>query len=219
MRQIKGINFILPFLLFSATVLFSLSRTGMIIYLLYLLYIALIGNLSLKRILSISVVLICSYVVLVNLNISEINIVDRFSSSFDIEADKSTIERYGSAEAIYNLFLDKGLIFGVGIFNYGFYVNNYLPDYMDVITHYGPGHGVPSFNFILQLAAELGLPIFLIFMFASWLQLYRLNNGFVTNWFLFLVIFCLSFQGLNFSVPFLIILFPNYFEKNSLLSR
>jgi hypothetical protein len=161
-------------------------------------------------------ILIVCFFVLKNITITGFNIYDRLLSSFDVKADLSTIERYGSSEAILILAIDKGLFFGVGIFNYGFYVMKYLPDYMDVITHYDADHGVPSFNFILQLLAEFGLPLFLVFMSLSIYFVRKTKDAFITGWFLFLFVFCLSFQALNFVVPFLIFLYPALNEQDSL---
>ncbi len=210
--------FVLTLLLFVTSVILSLSRTGILIYSLYGFYKFMNNRISFKRLLKMSIVMLACFVVLKNITIAGFNIYDRLLSSFNVEADMSTIERYGSAEAILNLAIDKSLLLGVGAFNYGFYVMKYLPDYMDVISHYDAEHGVPSFNFILQLVAEFGLPLFLIFMTLCIYYVRKTKDTFVTGWFLFLFVFCLSFQALNFSVPFLIFLYPALDDQDSLLN-
>lgn len=208
--------FVIILLFFVFSVILSLSRTGILIYSLYGIYKFMNKSISFSKVFKMALILITFFFIMKNITITGFNLYDRLLSSFNVEADLSTIERYGSSEAILNLIVDKGLIFGVGIFNYGFYVLNYLPDYMDVITHYDAEHGVPSFNFILQLVAEFGLPIFLIFMTLSIYYVRKSKDSFVIGWFLFLFVFCLSFQALNFSVPFLIFLYPALNDQNSL---
>jgi hypothetical protein len=207
-KLIANKYFVLTLLLFFTSVVLSLSRTGILIYSLYGFYKLMNNRISFRRLLKMSIVMLACFVVLDNITIAGFNIYDRLLSSFNVEADMSTIERYGSAEAILNLAIDKSLLIGVGAFNYGFYVMKYLPDYMDVITHYDAEHGVPSFNFIIQLVTEFGFPLFLVFMALCIYFVRKTKDTFVSGWFLFLFVFCLSFQALNFSVPFLIFLYP-----------
>ena len=106
-----------------------------------------------------------------------------------------------------NLAIDKSMVLGVGIYNYFYYLKSYLPDYMKDLV-YERGFPLPSFNFIVQLWAEFGLPIFLLFMYMVVKYIRKCKNTFFNEWFLSLFLFALSFQVLNFSIPFVILLYP-----------
>jgi hypothetical protein len=99
---------------------------------------------------------------------------------------------------------------GVGIYNYGYYIRDYFPEYMNI--NYD-GTGIPSFNFILQLLVEFGIFHFIIFFIILLSIIRKIKDSFAVIWFLFLFLFALSFQILNFAIPFLICLYP-YFNKN-----
>ena len=88
----------------------------------------------------------------------------------------------------------------------------YLPDYMKDLV-YERGFPLPSFNFIVQLWAEFGLPIFLLFMYMVVKYIRKCKNSFINEWFLSLFLFALSFQILNFSIPFVILLYPQLKKK------
>ena len=147
-----------------------------------------------------------------NLHIGGFNLFDRLLSTTDVEADLSTIERYGLAHALVNLAIDKSMVLGVGIYNYFYYLKFYLPDYMKDLV-YERGFPLPSFNFIVQLWAEFGLPIFLLFMYMVVKYIRKCKNSFINEWFLSLFLFALSFQILNFSIPFVILLYPQLKKK------
>lgn len=203
-------------LLFIISLVLSLSRTGILLFIIYGFYNLLNNKISFKVIFKVIFSIFVFLFILQNLNISGFNILDRLSSSFNFEADLSTLERYGSAHAIFNLLIDKSLVFGVGIFNYGFYIQNYLPNYMNLSDFSDRAYNIPSFNFILQLIAEFGIPLFLLFFISTVRYVLKVKDSFISSWFLFLLIFCFTFQALNFSIPFLIYLYPLSNEKNTL---
>jgi hypothetical protein len=77
------------------------------------------------------------------------------------------------------------------------------------LSSYGAGDSPPSFNFIFQLFAEFGVPLALLFFFGTMFLLKKtFRETLIKDWFLFLFLFSLSFQTLNFVIPFLIILYP-----------
>lgn len=196
---------IILYIIYVCGVFVSISRTGLLV--LALFYI--LKNIRKFTIKKISFVLIM-LLLLSTLSFSGFNLLDRFTSSFDVNADISTIERYGSTEALLNLAISKCLLFGVGIFNYSYYIYNFLPDY--AVT-YSIDVAIPSFNLILQLWAEWGLPLIICFI-CFFYRLFKRNcSSFVIDWFFYLAIFALSFQIFNFSLPFIIILFS--FERNN----
>jgi hypothetical protein len=216
LKFISKRSFIQILFLFIISVVMSLSRTGLILFIFYGLYNFFLSKVNLKGIIQVGFISIIILFLLQSLTISGFNILDRLSSSFNLESDLSTIERYGSAHAIFNLLIDKSLFLGVGIFNYGFYIQNYLPDYMNLSDFSDRGYNIPSFNFILQLIAEFGIPLFLFFFISTIRFVLKVKDSFVSSWFLFLLLFCFTFQALNFSIPFLIYLYPIYNEKNTL---
>jgi hypothetical protein len=210
-KLITKMTFLIICGLYILSVIISLSRTGYIIYLLYLVYYFLIIKHSLKKILLFSCILIGLLLLFNEVTILNFTIVERFKSSFKYDADLSTIERYGVTEALFKLMIKESLFTGVGIYNYGYYIKNYLPEYMNMIDY--DGIRVPSFNFILQLLVEFGVfPFFIIFIIFFYL-IKKMKDLFIVVWFLFLFLFALLFQILNFSIPFLICLYP-YCNKN-----
>lgn len=201
--------------LYLLAVLVTISRTGMLVFLLFII-LKNYNKLNWKKIL----VAILTLFVLSNVNILEFNLVDRFLSSFDFQADFSTIDRYGSAQAIATLALDKGLIWGIGIYNYMYYLYPYLPHYLQDAIPYGLKETIPSFNFVLQLLGEFGLPLLTYFILQTYFWLKRINHEkIIKDWFLYLGIFALSFQVLNFSLPFLILLYRPLYHENSICNR
>lgn len=212
-RLISRVKLTLLALLFSATVIFSISRTGLLIY---ILLAGLISFRAFKKNLIQFFVkftfgaplLILLILFLSALNVGGFNLMERLMSTFQVDSDASTLERYGSMEALFYLIYDKCLWVGTGIYNYQYYVKSYLPYYMDAAT-YGAGDAPPSYNFILQLIAEFGIPLAIVFLTGTYMYLNRLRRDrIVVDWFLFLFLFSLSFQTLNFSIPFLILLYP-----------
>lgn len=212
-------------LLYVLTVIISISRTGLLIFILLASLIA--YRTFKKNILSfllksvfVGPILIAMLIGLATLNIGGFNLADRFLSTFQVDSDSSTLERYGSMEALFNLILDKCLLLGTGIYNYQYYIKEYLPYYMD-LSNYGKGDTPPSFNFVLQLFAEFGVPLaFLFFGWVIFIFKKAQNDLLVKDWFLFLFLFSLSFQALNFAIPFLIILYPlRISNENSLRTR
>jgi hypothetical protein len=201
--------------LFILAVILSVSRTGLLVFLLFFAYKYLFQKrFSIKRI-SLLIVLIGGFVFLsAKITIENFNLYDRFISTFDVESDLSTIERYGSMVGMVNLGVSKSEVLGVGIYNYQYYIKNYLPDFMNVI-HYGKKEAPPSFNFILELIVELGPLIFLIFFIITIIILIRSKDLFIKDWFTFTFIFALSFQILNFAIPFLILLYPGSKNESS----
>lgn len=199
--------------LFMVTVIISISRTGL---LLYILFAGLIAFREFKKnlirfFLKFSIlapVFIVIIMAISTLNIGGFNLTERFFSTFQVDSDASTLERYGSMEALLNLIYDKCLLMGTGIYNYQYYVKLYLPYYMDQ-SSYGAGDTPPSFNFVFQLFAEFGVPLAMIFFIGSVIYLRKTHHEtLIKDWFVFLLLFSLSFQTLNFAIPFLIILYP-----------
>jgi len=185
----------------------TISRTGMLIFIAYSIYkFFSIQSFKPATVIKFTIVLVVTGFILSNITIHNFNLADRFLSSFNVEADASTIERFGVSDALYRLLLDKSKILGVGIYDYGYYIKPYLPYYMNSI-YYAPGEAPPSFNFILQLVAELG-PLLFIGMIVNIIFVLEKSDRFVKEWFIFLALFALSFQVLNFSIPFLILLYP-----------
>lgn len=212
-------------MLYVLTVIISISRTGLLIFILFACLIAYrtfkknILSFFLKSIF-IGPFLLAMLLGLATLNVGGFNLSERLLSTFQVDADSSTLERYGTMDALFNLIIDKCLFLGTGIYNYQYYIKEYLPYYMD-LSNYGKGDTPPSFNFVLQLFAEFGFPLALLFF--GWICLILKkapNDLLVKDWFLFLFLFSLSFQALNFAVPFLIILYPSRISnENSLRTR
>lgn len=199
------------------TLLVTISRTGILLFLVYTIYKYFETNtLKFKSVVKLSIILVAVFFVLSRITIQNFNLRDRFISSFVFDADLSTIERYGVTQALYKLIVDKGIILGVGIYNYQYYIKPYFPDFMSVI-YYARGQSPPSFNFILQLIAELG-PIIFIFMFGCVFFILKKADSFIKEWFVFLFLFALGFQVLNFTIPFIILLYPPN-NEDSLHSR
>lgn len=187
------------YFLYTLSIVVSISRTGLVVLVLFCL-LKNVRKLNLGKIIFFTgVVLLLS-----TLSFSGFNILDRFVSTFDVEADLSTIERYGCTEALFRLAIDKSVVFGVGIFNYLFYVQNYLPSYA---LDYASDYLIPSFNFILQLWVEWGGLFLLMFLLGFYILFKKQSNAFVVDWFFYLFVFALSFQVFNFSLPFVIILY------------
>lgn len=213
---LKNTAFFSFIVIYLLAVLVSLSRTGLVFYLLFMMLYQFKEGIKIKTLIGITVSLGVAFFVVKDITISGFNVTERLLSSFNIQADLSTIERYGSAEAMIKMILDKSLVLGVGIYNYGYYITSYLPSYMDVI-HYSKERTVPSFNFVLQLIAEFGVPLFVIFISGCVWLIRKSNSYFVGIYFLFIFLFALTFQVLNFAIPFLILLYsPTNYEKNSL---
>lgn len=205
-KLISKKTFFILFVLFIGTVILSLSRSGLIFYALFLALYQFRDGVKVSRLIFISCLFGALYFFVQNVTIYGFNIIDRLLSSFDTQSDLSTIERYGSSSAILQLALDKAQIVGVGVYNYGYYAMSYLPDYMSVI-HYTKEKTLPSFNFVLQLLAEFGSFLFLFLFLKGYFLIKATNIYFVRMFFLFLVLYAMTFQILNFAVPFLILLY------------
>ena len=195
-------------------VILSLSRTGLLIFALFYLMVwmresKVFTAKGFFKVLKFLPVIFIVIAVLSTLNIGGFNLGERVLSSFKSEADLSTIERYGSSKALYALFFDKSLFFGVGIYNYQYYVKAYIPAEMNMF-YYPKGVAPASFNFIFELLVEFGLVISMLFFYYIYLNVFKAKNErFYKDWFLFLCIFSFSFQTLNFAIPFLIFFYPS----------
>lgn len=205
--------------LFLLSVILSLSRTGLLIYILFLFLYQFRNGISVIRSFYTYCFLAISFFLVKNINLYGFNIVDRLLSSFNTQADLSTIERYGSTEAILKMVIDKSLFLGVGIYNYGYYIKDYLPSYLTDVIKYSSKTVAPSFNFILQLMAEFGIILFIIFIIRVFFLIRKIHFYFVSMFFFFLFIFALSFQILNFSIPFIVLLFYISDEKDYICVR
>ena len=221
-RLLNITMFISIAILFLACVILSISRLGQLLF--FVFYAIEFGRYvnifslkgSLKALALLPVILGLVYV-LGNVSIGGFNIGERFMSTFEVEADLSTIERYGSSEALLNLLVNKGLLVGVGMYNFQYYIKDYLPVYMDVL-YYPRGASPASFNFVLQMVVELGLILSIVYFFLSSLILVRTPCSLIRYWYFYLFLFSLSFQTLNFSIPFLIMFFIFKNEENSLFN-
>ena len=203
----------LLFILYFVGVALCFSRTGLLILLLFV-FIKNVGSYSLKKI----VVLGLLVIVLVNVSVFGLSLVDRILSSFSINSDASTFERFGSMLGLLNLFWEKGLVLGVGIFNYTFYLYEYMPQAVISYMHFHKSSVIVSFNFILQLAAEWGFPLFVSFLYLCKKYLKPFcKDGFEKDWFIYLAILSLSVQMPNFSIAYIILLYlPSSLNQNVL---
>lgn len=189
--------------LYITGVLLCISRTGMLVFICFICLKS-FSNLSFKKV---------SFLLLIILLLSQINwmgfnMMDRLTSSFDFDADNSTIERWGSAEGLLNLAIHKSLFWGVGIYNYFYYIMPYIPSEMYHLMNYSNSDKVVSFNFILQLLGEWGGILFLFFFSFVFYKLFKIRKeGMVTDWFFYFFIISMSVQLMNFSLPFLILLY------------
>jgi len=118
-------------LLYILAVILSLSRTGLLIYGIFFLLVWFRKNsiFSLKGLKNITIAIPIIGLVLFALSrisIANFNLGSRFLSTFDQGADASTLERYGSADALYHLLIDKTIFLGVGIYNYQYYIKSYF---------------------------------------------------------------------------------------------
>lgn len=207
-KYLSKSSFFLLYSLFCVSVILSISRTGLLFFIAYSAYAYMKhAGFSMKRIVCLLFIGVLGFLLLSNLQIGGFNLFERLLSTADVEADASTIERYGLAHALVNLAIDKSMLLGIGIYNYFYYLKSYLPDYMNSIT-YERGFALPSFNFIIQLWAEFGLPLFLLFIYIIIKYIRKSKDSFVNEWFMALFLFALSFQILNFSIPFIILLYP-----------
>lgn len=208
-NYISSRTFKILYIVFIVSVILSISRTGLVLFIGYTIYAYLrySNGGGLKKGVIMTVIFSIFLMLMSSLEIGGFNLYDRLISTFDVEADMSTIERYGLAQALVDLAIDKSMIVGVGIYNYFYYLKDYLPDYMSAI-HYDYGFPLPSFNFIVQLIAEWGLPIFIFFVIISYRNLKLLRSKIADEWFVSLLIFGISFQVLNFSLPFILMLYP-----------
>ena len=207
-------TFYLLALLYVFAVIFSISRTGLLIFALFYILvwfreIKIFTFSGFIRILKFLPLILIVLVVFASLNIGGFNLGQRVLSSFQSEADMSTLERYGSSKAFLQLFLDKSLFLGVGIYNHQYYIKTYLPEDMNMF-YYPRGVAPASFNFIFQLFVEFGLVPMLMFFYILYKNIFNWKNDrFFKDWILFLLIFSLSFQTLNFAIPFLIFFYPS----------
>lgn len=202
-------NFLAILSLYIIAVVLTISRTGLAMFVIYTLYKYIWYNRpSIATILKLSVLCAVLLGSLSLVNLHGFNLYQRLLSTGDVHADLSTIERYGLTHALFNLAMDKGLVVGVGIYNYFYYLKDYLPDYVTMNISYEYGYQLPSFNFVLQLWAEYGLFFALLFFVLVIRMVRKCKDPLIKEWFLFLLFFAFSFQILNFSVPFLIFLYP-----------
>ena len=199
-----GVNKLKSFIIviYGAAIIISLSRTGYLAMIIIFMFYIISSNKLSKKIYLISLGLIIIYF----LSFAEyygFNVLERFISTFDVISDYSTIERYGVTEALMSLALDKSILFGIGIYNYGYYIKEYLPE--SLYAFYDYDYAVPSFNFLIQVITEFGIPLFILF-FAYIIKIYRrIDDRFSKRWLLLMLYFSLTFQIFNFSVPFLLL--------------
>ena len=152
-------------------------------------------------------VLILAISLLTKLEFQGFNVASRFLSSFNTEADASTIERYASLVALLGLALDKSLLFGVGIYNYAFYIKPYIaPEVWK--SFYADNTVMPSFSFVIQLFAEFGGILFLL-LFLGVYRYYRTSVGAEKYWFLVALLFAMTFQVTNFACTYFIFILRN----------
>lgn len=216
---------IILYILFFSSVIMTISRTGMVFFIGYSVYayFKYSRKSKLKKIIISLTAISVLVTILSSLKFNGFNLYERLLSTADVNSDLSTLERYGLADAMLGLFIDKGVVFGVGIYNYFYYIKDYIPNYMSVIV-YDYGFPLPSFNFVVQLMAEYGLPLFLLFSLLVIRYIRKTNDSFISEWFIALFFFALSFQILNFSLPFIIMLYQtnkynikNYDSQNHTL--
>lgn len=208
--------------LFFICVVLSISRLGQLLFVMFYAiefgrFIKIFSIRGFLKMVTILPLLIILLYFISTLNVGGFNVGQRFTSSFQVDADLSTIERYGSSEALFNMLVDKSLLLGIGIYNFQYYIKDYLPSYMDVL-YYGKGEGPASFNFVLQMMVEYGLIGFLVYVTLNFTIIKKTKNLFVQDWYLYLLIFSLSFQVLNFAIPFVIMFFITKDEKDSIYS-
>lgn len=158
--------------LYAVGVLLCISRTGMLVFICFVC-LKNCSQLNFKRL----VFLLLIIGLLSQINWMGFNMMDRLVSSFDFEADRSTIERWGSAEGLFNLAIHKSLFFGVGIYNYFYYVMPYIPSEMYHLMNYSNSDKVVSFNFILQLWTEWGGDSLCVFFLFCLLQVISDKKG------------------------------------------
>lgn len=214
--------FITTALLFLIGIILSISRLGQLFFVIFYMvefgrYINVFSSKGVLKLLFVMPILLVAVYFLSTISIGGFNIGERFMSTFEVEADLSTIERYGTTQALFSLLMKKSLLVGIGMYNFQYYIKDYLPDYMDVM-YYPKGVSPASFNFVLQMIVEQGVLLFLAFMALNVLILKRTKNSFIRNWYIYLFLFSISFQTLNFSIPFLIMFFVFKNEENSLFN-
>lgn len=210
-RLIRKKIFLVILSLYIIAVVLTISRTGLAMFVIYTLYKYISYNRpSIVTILKMSILCTVLLGALSMVNLHGFNLYQRLLSTGNVQADLSTIERYGLTHALFNLAMDKGLVVGVGIYNYFYYLKDYLPDYVTMNISYEYGYQLPSFNFVLQLWAEYGLFFALLFFVLVIRIVRKCKDPLIKEWFLFLLFFAFSFQILNFSVPFLIFFYPPF---------
>lgn len=212
LRAVRKVAFGAVSLFYLAGVVLSLSRLGLVLMLFVIFMYNWRTFLKPGIALPLVAALIVFLALLSRVNVYGFNMLDRLISVFSANADLSTNERYGVSAGLLNLSLNKSLALGVGIYNYMYYIGEHLPPWFAI--EYPPGYYVPSFNFLIQLAAEWGWPAFLSFCCFTAVRLRNVNDPFVNKWFLLLGLALSSFQMLTFGMPFLILLWPAARRKN-----
>jgi hypothetical protein len=107
--------------------------------------------------------------------------------------DGSAFDRITSMIAAFNVFIQKGLLLGVGYFNLQFYSQR-----LESSTNH---------SFIIQLLAEFGLPLFIIFCLIIYFISRKMISG-EKKWLLNLSIYSLSGIPLHAPFTYLLILLP-----------
>lgn len=208
----KAVPYFMMILYLSSLVL-TIARTGLVLIPALCLIIAWMeakasnGAFRMPKSLVVFGVLTIGVLLLADTSILGYDVGSRLASSFNAEADASTIERYGSMAALLQLAMHKALIFGVGIYNYSFYVRPYLSDYLRDL--YGSDGIMPSFSFVIQLFSELGGVLFSILLLLAY-RYYRVANAPEKYWFLTALVFAMTFQVTNFACTFFVFLLRGY---------
>lgn len=196
-------------ILYGISFLVSISRTGWVLLPLILGIIYFYERKTNKKSynhLGVIIFIIFGIILISNLDIQGFNVLNRFTSTFDSAADDSTIERFGSARVLFELFLDKSLFVGVGLYNYMFYVSQYYDSYMSFIY---AGSFMPSFSLVLQFLAEFGTLFFGILLLRLFIY-YKTALSIEKYWFVIVLLFAVSFQVTNFACTYFIFLYSTY---------
>jgi hypothetical protein len=146
------------------SVIFSLSRTGLVLMLASLFFYSLIES---PKFLFRAIVFLIPVVITFNtLSIwlgLEYSLFERFLSIVNSSEDLSNIQRYGTAIALFDMIFSPNVVLGYGFFNYMYYIEPHFPDIMQVIIS-PEVEFYPSFNLIVQLFVELGLVLSVLFL-------------------------------------------------------
>lgn len=150
-----GMNIII-FLFFSVTIIFTGSRTGMLLQAIIILYV--LYNLPIK----VSMLILSTLGLIVVYNISKFELVDlNVLNRYDIENLKSASGRNDIRDAAIRLGIDTFFL-GVGIQQYRYYHLSYLKDNSySILSDFELG----THNHFLDLLVNFGVPGLAMFLF------------------------------------------------------